>query len=369
MKLQIYIMLLLGGLTVCSCNYNEPELFPSNAEVDRVYTQLDTENPIAMNIYETYNSGVLFEYDRILDFAFIAASKNETLIWDEIEIPQMKNIYSDTLGVVLPENEEAYKLHTQNAVAFIDSTLFRFFKPNSIISELMPYKVLLSDGVFCPRLLQGDIGNVLIESESRQRSSAIYDQRAIYNKHSIVFSVNPDVIGNSVQKYTRDNFYIMLSRIMDMHGLYGKIPPTFFDGKDEYYNKDIEMVYREELGLGEEKRVDVIEKDWFFSKGFVDATYFYTNFGLRTYNQYYDEDNNRLPAPIRHTKAIRPGYEFISGRRKDVRSYINEMIHRNANELNAFPENIKANIVLLRDELMSWGVDIVGINPALETLN
>ncbi|WMI66022.1 hypothetical protein RBH94_02415 [Aestuariibaculum sp. YM273] len=371
MRLPIYVMLLLGGLSVISCSNSEDDLEWTNTEVDRVATQMDTNNPDVVKIYDTYNTGVLYEYDRIMDFAYVAGSKTDAEIWGNVEIPQLKSKYSDSLGNVLPENEEEYKMQVESAVTFIDTTLFKYFKPNSIISELMPHKVLLSNEVYLSSRIYGEVGAVLTESESRNRYSAQFAQKSIYNKHSIVFEVNPDQLTSTsvINKYKRDNFYVMLSRIMDMHGLYGQIPATFTEGKGAYYGREIGVVYREELEIGEEKRVDVIDKDWFFSKGFIDSSYHLYDFGLRTFYQYYDEDNNRLPSRIVHPKAIRPNYDFVSGLRTDFRSYLNEMIHRNANQLQAFPDNIKANIVMLRDLLMSWGVDIVAMNPALETLN
>ncbi|MBD0830630.1 hypothetical protein [Aestuariibaculum sediminum] len=371
MRLPIYVMLLLGGLSVISCSNSEDDLEWTQTEVDRVLTQMDANNPTVVNILETYNTGVLYEYDRIMDFAYIAGSKVDAETWDKVEIPMLKQKYSDSLGNVLPLEEEVYKAEAGNAITFIDTTLFKYFKPNSIVSELMPYKVLLSDEVYLQSRIYGEIGQVLTESESRVRYSAEFGQMAIYNKHSIAFAVNPSDLNSAsaIQMRKRDNFYIMVSRIMDMHGLYAQIPASFSEGKSAYYNKEMGVVYREELEIAEEKRIDVIDKDWFFEKGFIDATYFYASFGLITFYQYYDEDNNRLPSRIVHPKALRPTYDFVSNRREDFRAYLNEMIHRNANQLQAFPDNIKANIVMLRDLLMSWGVDIVAMNPALETLN
>lgn len=368
MKTQLYIYAVLVAFFAMACNSDEAALKPSNTDEDRVATQIDLNNPTIANLYATYNSGVLYQYDNILDFAYVASTSGEAARWEGIEIPELKTLFTDTLGIMAAEDVPAYNAYVEQAVTFIDTTLFKYFKPNTRIAGLMPYKVLLSESVFSDSEVTGESGSVLVESESRYSSKATSALRAVYNANSIVFAVNQDEVAKDIDEYTKDNFYILLCRIMGMHDLYNEVPDSFFEGKSTYYGQNMEAPYKAYMNWGDEKTVYVIDKDWFYSLGFIDATYFYASSGLRTYYQSYDEDGNRLPTRITHLKALRPTYSFVAGKAVDVRSYINEMIHRNESELLAFPENIQANLVILRDLLTTWGVDIVSINPALEAL-
>ncbi|WP_139226736.1 hypothetical protein [Zhouia amylolytica] len=371
MKNPFLIYVVFAALFIYACERPQEEIRPSNKDEDRVSGQLDLNNATIARLYSDFNTGVLYEYDNILDFAYVASSDNIAELWESVEIPQIRTLFTDTLDVMAAEDIPAYKAYTEAAVTFIDTTLFKYFKPNSKIAGLMPYKVLLSESVFAPLLVTGEPGSVMTESESRfSRSGSSRNlQRTVFNEHSIVFSVNQDEVVKDIDEYTKDNFYILLSRIMSMHNLYDEVPASFFNGKSAYYNQNMDVVYREELNIAEDKNVYVIDKDWFYSKGFIDAYYFFNSFGLRTYYQSFDEDGNRLPTRIIHPKALRPSYEFVGNEAIDVRSYLTEMIHRNEAEFLEYPENIQENIILLRDLLMSWGVDIVGINPDLNVLN
>lgn len=339
-KIFAYGVLLALVFTACS---TEDDLEPSDLDNDRVSTQLDMSNPLVKRWFTDYNTGVLYEYDRLLDFVYVASSAQEAASWEGVELPELSTLYSDENGVFIPSEEEAYKAHVQASLEFLDANLFAYFKPNSKVATLMPHKVLISESIFSNGNIPG--GKVLTESEERFSSSNQYGQRAVFNRHSIVFALNQDEFQNDPEGYTKDNFYIFLTRLMNMHNLYAQLPESFFTSKENYYGKEMEAIYREELGIGEEKTVYVIDKNWFYSKGFIDAIYFYNgSSGLRSYTQSFDEDGNRLPTRITHLKAIRPNYDFVDSREIDVRSYINEMIYRDADEFLEFPQNIQDNL-------------------------
>lgn len=48
--------------------------------------------------------------------------------------------------------------------------------------------------------------------------------------------------------------------------MYAQLPESFFTSKENYYGKEMEAIYREELGIGEEKTVYVIDKIGFILK-------------------------------------------------------------------------------------------------------
>ena len=360
----------LLALVVVSCDSSEAVLSPSNSDKDRVESQLDLSNPTIKKLYADFNVGELYEYDHILDFAYVASSATQSELWGEVEIPQIRTLFTDSLGVMKADTIPYYKQYVNTAVEFLNTSLFSYFDPNGEIATLMPPKVLISESVFSESQIVGAPGEVLTTSEERYKSTARYGQRTVYNNHSIVFGLNLNEIDGDEDEYTKDNFYIFLCRIIETHKLADRLPNSFFAGKDVYYNQELEPIYREENNIGEEKNVYVIDKDWLFSKGFIDAIYFYNHpSGLRTYTQFNDEDGNRLPTRIRHLKAVRPSYEFIKDRDNDVRSYLNELMFRDADEFLAFPQNIQDNLKALYDLLTGLGVDLIAINPELSVFN
>ena len=355
------IYLVLIGLGFVSCD-SEDTLTPSNADEDRVLSQIDLSNPDIQNWYTNYGMGVLFEYDNIMDFAYVASSSSEASVWGQVEIPEIK-----TLFVNDPAGYGAYK---EEVTSFLSDELFKYFKPNSKIANLMPYKVLLSESVFSPSSVPGETSHVLTESDSRYSSDAQNGLRSIYNDHSIVFGVNLNEVALDQDKFIKDNFYILLSRIMRMHNLYDLVPEEFYGAKSIYYGYEMEPIYREENGIGDDKLVFVIDKDWFYELGFIDAKYFF-NSELATIYQYYDEDGNYLGVigSITHPRAIAPDDDFVADKGEDVRAYLNEMIHRNASQILAFPQIVRNNMKILLNLFTDWGVDIVALNPDLEVLN
>lgn len=362
MKNTITICLVLISLLAVSC-VSEDTLTPSLKDEDRVGSQIDLSNPVISRLYEDFDMGLLYEYQDTLDFAYIASSDAAAEVWASVEIPMIKTLFVGD-GEVLGSDTE-YKAYVEEVVTMLDTTVLTYFDPAKKIGSLMPKKVLLSSSIYSVGTISGDPALILVESDSRFSSSPRNNLRTIFNRHAIVFNVNKEDAQKDLEEYSLDNFYILLSRIMGMHNLYDEIPEAFYNGKSSYYNQEMEAIYREENGIADEKTVYVVDKDWFYSKGFVDANYFFSRTGLRTYYQYYDEDGNRLPSYIKHERAILPSYSFVADRAVDVRSYINEMIHRDESELLAFPENIQENMRLLLETFDEWGVNLVGINPDL----
>lgn len=366
MKKTWLLYMLLLSVLFAACD-NTEDLTPSLKDTDRVATQIDMSKPLIKTLKDDFNLGLLYEYDNIFDFAYTAETDAAADVWGSVEIPQMKSRFLDEDGNFPAENVSDYQLYVDAALTFVDTTLFKYFDANGLIASKMPYKVLLSESIFANKNVQQ---KPIIESDSRIGSSSENGLRIVYNKHSIVIKVNQDDVKIGTSDYIKDNFYVFLSRIMDMHNLYELVPLEFYEGKNEYYGQVMDSIYRYETERVDKVRVDIVDKNWFYSKGFVDAKYFYgTSSGLGTVYQSYDEDGNRLSPSIKHLKGIRPSYNFVAGLNEDVRSYLNEMIHRDAAEIDAFPDNIKDNMRLLIGLFEGWGVKIVEFNPALEVLN
>lgn len=374
MKKYNIIYLFLTVLLASSCAV-EDSLEPSNSDTNRVDSQIDFSNPTIKKWYDQLNTGVLFDYDSISDFAYVAGNRTEAAVWERIEIPKVSTAFEDANGVI-PANEMAnYETYKSEITTFLDTTLFKYFKPDSPIVQYMPHKVLISDFIYSPANVFGEAGSVLIESEARKTNTTEADLRAIYNKHSLVFGVNLNELTTNadIEEYSKDAFYIFVSRMLGMHEeLINDIPYAFFEGKHDYYGQNMEALYREENAIPEEKYVFVADRDWFYAKGFIDAKYFYNApRGITTFIQTVDEDGNRLSIfnQIRHTDAIVLTYDFIADELVDVRSYLNEMIFREATEIEAFPQNIQDNMKILLDIFTNWGIDILAVNPDLAVLN
>lgn len=362
------ICLLYGVLlsTVFVACQGEEDLTASLKDVDRVATQIDLSKPIVKDLKDNFNLGLLYEYNATLDFVYSAETATAAAKWAAVEIPQIKSKFLDANGNFPEENTVAYQARVDAALTFVNESLFKYFKPNSFIASKMPYKVLLSESIYAGQdVLQEPIS----ESDSRISSTGQFDLYSVYNSHSIVINVNEDIINATTNKVKNDNFYVFLSRIMDMHNLYDLVPKEFYEEKAPYYGQIMETSYRTELNKGSEITIQIIDKDWFFSKGFIDAKYFFNGrIGLGTVTVNKDELGNTISPVLRYTKGLRPTYLFVSGLKKDVRSYLNEMIHRNATEIDAFPAKTKNNMRLLINMFQDWGVDIVAFNPALQVL-
>lgn len=369
MKKKIITYTVLLGLFFVSCSDHD---FTSatNKDVDRVAAQIDLSNATVAQWYNDFNMGLLFEFNKNLDFAYVAGSDEVATRWENAEVPQVSTLFDDEgTGEVLPANREAYNQYKNDVVTLLQENVMKYFKPNSTIASLMPYKVLVSYSIFLPGNVPGEASLVITESESRFSADATAQLRTVYNDNSIMFSADLEDIGD-VDKFSKDNFYIFLSRIMGMHNLYDLIPDSFYGIKSSYYGFEMEPVFRDEQGIEDEKLIFVIDKDWFYEKGFIDSKNFYES-GIGTIYQNYDEDGNYLGVigRITHLNAIAPDDEFVANREVDVRSYLNEMIHRDSDEILAYPQNIQDNMKILLDLFIDWGVDMVAVNPALEVLN
>lgn len=372
MKKYTILYVFLSVFIITSCEVEEDNLQPSNLDEDRVVSQIDINNPTVQRLYADFNMGVLHEYDSIMDFSYVASSRGESDRWAQVEIPELKTLFENEQGEFSTESTEVYNVYVEEAITFIDENLFQYFKPDTRIADLMPHKILLSASIYSEIRIPGEASEVIVESDARQTSSPRASMNAIYNSHSIVFDLNLDNYNTTskIEDFSKDNFYILLSRIMGVHDLYSEIPESFFDGKDQYYDQDLEPIFRQELEIGEDKYVWVIDKDWIYSKGFIDAQYFYNQpSGLRTVYVNYDEDYNRLDERIVIEKGFRPRYSFIEDREEDVRSYINELIFRNTEEFEAYPQNIQDNLQMMYNLITGWGVDLLAVNPDLEYFN
>lgn len=362
------ICLLYGVLlsTVFVACQGEEELTPSLKDINRIDAQIDLSKPIVKKAKDNFNTAILFEYNSVFDFAYTSETVTAANKWGLVEIPEMKSNFLDTNGNLPADKVAAYQARVDEALTFIDQSLLKFFKPNSFIATKMPNKVLISENIYAEQAAGQE---PIIESDSRVNSSGKFDLYSVYNSNSIVINVNKDIIANSSTKLKNDNFYVFLCRIMEMHNLYKLIPKAFSEGKSVYYGQLMETSYRTELNKGTDKTIYYIDKNWFFSKGFIDAKFFYNapvGLGLVTVSK--DENGNTISPSLKLEKGLRPTYVFVSGVQKDVRSYLNEMIHRNATELAAFPAVTKNNMRILINLFEAWGVDILAFNPALQVI-
>ncbi len=354
-----YIGLLLFTVLFAACE-TEEELTPSYADSNRVEDFLSqAQNAYVNEVYNRFGCGLMYEYDNILDFAYTAENATAAGKWGAIEIPMMQKAFLNAEGEMTSDSLENYNAYVDKGLAFIDSALIQYFGTSGYIATHMPFKVLLSNGIFTTTSVAN---TVLTESDSRVGTTAENSLNCVYNDNSIVINVNQDGLLFNADKFRKDNFYIFLVRMLEMHDLYDEIPGEFSDLSSPYYGLTIENVYADEYGIDlddEESDTipDVIDKTWFYGKGFVDARYFYNRsqgIGLTTING--------------EAKAIRRTYSFVADLETDFRSYLNEAIHRNADELVVYPATITDKMKLLIQTFDEWGVDIVAFNPDLEIL-
>jgi len=358
-KNWILYILLVGILY--SCQKDEDILEPSYADVDRVASQVDLTNATVKDIYEKFNVGVLYEYDDTLDFAYTAQEADVSALWGSVEIPEIKSIYLDSLGNMSPDTVAYYEEYVNAAIAFVDTAIFQRFDPASTVITRFPKKVLIAESIYAE---SKTYLYPLIESESRSSRYYYGALSMVYNSHSFVIAYNPDEVERDLDAYILDDFYVFFNRVMEMNDLFSLIPESFSEGKDAYYDQEMDSLYRTDMGIDDETTVYVVDKDWVYSKGFVDAQYFYNSpSGLGNVYDYSTSPSTK------YTKAFKPSYDFVADLETDVRSYVNEMLHRDADELAAFPANIQENMRTLYNLFTSWGVDFKSLNPDLEVLN
>ncbi len=348
-----------AALAFNSCE-SEEALTPSNLDSDRVGDFVaSADNEYINTIYTKYNCGLMYEYDPILDFAYTAENDDAVALWEQVSLPMVKEEFVDSEGLMSAENVLEYNQYISNALTFIDTTIFQYFGDEGLMVENMPYKVLLCNSVSSAKSLATAI---LTESDSRYGAQAINVVNCAFNNQSIVFNINEDFLSQEtkVANYRKDNFYIFLSRIMEQQDLYEEVPEEFFTLSSPYYGESIEEVYASDFGIDlEDDSEDAetvptfVDKEWFYEKGFVDARYFYGSSGL---------------SEISGEKVINKSLSFLASEELDVRSFLNEMIHRDEEELLAFPDVIKEKMKVLLTTIEDWGVDMKAFNPALEVL-
>lgn len=352
----IYTLITAFGLIACK---NEEVLTASLLDNDRVGDFVaGSDNSYVQNIYNNYNCGLMYEFDPILDFAYTAENSTTAEKWGKIEFTQIKTQFLNVQGKMTADSLTKYKAYIAETMTFLDSTIFRYFETEGLIAEKLPFKILLAKNIYS---VSSALVLTLVESDSRVGSIAEGSLNCLYNDHSICLNVNQDALKFNATKYKKDNFYILLSRIMNMNGLYSQIPEEFYSLSSVYYGRSIAEVYAEDNGLDLTNETEAalvpatVDKSWFYSKGFIDARYFYNSpTGLTKIDGV--------------EKVIKSSYSFLESGSKDVRSYLNEIIHRNSTELQAFPEEIKTKLKILVESLESWGVKIRLFNPDLEVL-
>ncbi|WP_167615198.1 hypothetical protein [Maribellus sediminis] len=348
MKHNKIILSLLIAFSVFACK-EEASLTPSLVDVDRVATQVDLSKPLVKQMFENYSCGILYDFDFTLDFAYTAASRSEAAKWKQVEIEKLAAADVDYALDFLNENVFQY---------FKESINFNGEEYNSAaILDYLPYKVLVCDEISTPSV---GLMDMLDNSDSRATENGEGVLHSLGNDHSFVFGVNRTVVENSTQRYSEyrnDNFFLFLTYIMDTHALYDQLPQSFYDYSSAYFDTNIGESYEEE---GNEVDVyGLVDKNWFFEKGFIDARYFYNTPGGLT-------DVAVEGQTIK--KAIKSGYDFVEDKRMFAYSYLNELIHTDSETLANYPEYIKEKLQILTETLMDWGIDIVSFNPDLATL-
>ncbi len=358
--LLIYISV-IASLMFVGCE-SEDTLIPSNKDEDRVANFVNSaNNEYVTSIYNDYNCGLLYEFDPILDFAYIASDDVAAAKWEDVELKMIKESFVDENGEMTSENEVLYQAYIDQSLSYINDIIFKYIKNGSLMADYMPFKVLICEEVLVDN--ENGLGDdIITESDSRIGKDASGTVNCMYNRHSLAYNVNQDGLLYNAEKYRKDNFYIFLCRIMEMHDLYQYISEDFSSLSSEYYGESVEEVYAEDFDIdleddseGAETVPVVVDKAWFYSKGFIDAKYFYN-------------DGAGLTTIDGEEKAIKKSYYFVESLNYDVRSYLNEMLHRNAEELLAFPDEIKNKMNLLLDFMDEWGVDLVAFNPGLEVI-
>ena len=140
MKKNWILYILLVGL-FCACEQDEDSLQPSYKDIDRVASQVDLSRPIVKRIYEDYNVGILYQYDDTLDFAYVAQTDEAASLWGQVDIPQISSLFVDEEGNIGTEGLAEYNQYVDDALAFVDTAIFKFFTPGSMIASKLPAKV------------------------------------------------------------------------------------------------------------------------------------------------------------------------------------------------------------------------------------
>ncbi len=349
MKIKITAFILLV-FTVFSACKKEEDLTPSYADTDRVASLVDVSIPLVQHMYETYGKGILYEFDDTLDFYYIADTKSVLEKWVNVSITHL-------------DADSALA-----TVEFLDSTLFAYLKEEPItfngttynlntILKYIPYKILLSDGLNATsKGLMSSINN----SDARATADGKGVLHAIGNKQSFAFNLDLTTITVSEAKmaeFKQDNFFLFLTHIFEQQNFYDSLPQAFYEGCSTYYGEEVGEVYETEGYTADE--YGIVDKDWFLSKGFVDARYFYSlPDGLSDVRVGFEVTERVIYSDI----------EFIDNDQDFANSYLNQLIFSSEDEFSAYPEIVQEKMVIMVEWLLEYGVDIVSFNPAIAVL-
>ncbi len=369
-------------MTACS---KEDDLTPSLEDRDRAIELADQSKPLVKRLVEKFNCGLLYEYDANQDFRYTAEGLSETEKWNDIEMPTIKeDRFTDKDGNSIDEFEyimnfpdrsitiSSYEEHVDAALSFLDTTLFAYYLENSKIAECFPNKILLASQLRAGKetgLEALTISDSRIASYTRDKSL-----RSVYNRNSIVFNGNMKDIAPSYDTYKKDNFYVFTVRMMDMYDLYKEFPDELFTSVEPFYGDTIGEAYGLEAPYLYSPYIPV---EWYHELGFIDTKYFnqWEVAYKRDYstNEYYDP-YIKSSSGFGSSNRIRPRHMFLMNREEDIRSFLNELIHRSAVSdryklgFDDLPENMRLRSRAMADVFISLGIDLRALNPEIESL-
>ncbi len=420
-KILLYLFLL--GLFATACQ--EDDLTPSMADTDRVAELLDTEKALIKKWYDNYNTAVLYEYNDTLDFKYQAGSQSGNSTWSGVSMPEIKSLFLNEDGQLPADSLAKYNEYVDKALVFLDTTLFAYIKTDSRIAKMMPPTLLISASLSSSKTISSPVH---FKADYSVPSSEIYNFHALFNRHSMVFNVNQENLElDSDQNYMKDNFFLMICKLLDQNNLYDEFDTEIYRYSDPYFGVNIRDTYIEDYGEDREEWTDLtpngrIKLDWFFSKGFVDAEGFYSGLLTSEYshmetqkningkwveladNESYtnrDENNQWIQQDGKYIKALTVDGElvydedgkyivvenvsiylpaltvnmeedgtddkvFMADRDEFIRCYINQVLYLGYEDLEAYPENIQISLRLTAQNLIEWGLDLEAFNPELE---
>ncbi len=339
----------------------EESLSPSYADVDRVAMLVDLDKPLVKEYYENYNKGILYEFDDTLDFVFHLGRNYEAVNWGQLHLVQLQQQKVDS------------------ALEFLDTTLFAYLKNeiefNGIQYQSTRFKELLPRTMLVYDTIENDVQAIaykrLSESDAAPKKVGFFN--TLYNSNGFAFAVDPTKLAasvNTAKNVRNDNFYQIVGYVLDNGDLYNEIPEAFFEVSGAYYGRDMVEVYIE----------DGYEPDY-NDDGTIN-TYmrlFYTEYGYKGYQDKTVEwlsekgfvlTDNLYDPYLRYYGSYRRVYygDTFWDLKRDVRTYVNEMIFGTADEFEAHAEATQNKLRVLIETFMNWGVDFIAFNPDLEVL-
>lgn len=373
MKKYIFGLCLLGSaLTACQ----EDELTPSYADEDRAIELADMSKPLVARLVNEFNCGLLYDYDVNIDFRYTAESNTVSDKWNNVDIPEISTIkFTDAAGnpisyeLKFPDRTDvisSFDEYVDAALNFMDTTLYRYFDSSKDIAKYFPPKILLSSKV-ANRTSMGF--PYLQENDSRisDNVSSSYI-RSVYNRNSIVFSGNMVDIAPGYEKYKKENLYVFILRMMETHDWCSTImPDSLFDEYEPYYADTIGYEYKSPRPYG----TAVIPNAWYHGKGFIDTYYLtknevkYTSLGV----PYLTASSGFGTQRVIYSKHM-----FPMTREEDAKTFLNEFIHRAANDSQYtvgwrnLPEPLKSRAKGFAQFFIDLGIDLIAINPDLAVL-